>query len=93
MKIFLYNEHAIKNIPGRPRADTATIPMRGWHRHMAPNESCGMAVPSAWATAMGMPDPPQAFFVHIRGKMKPKEVTKIRMLAHFFLRVCLETTC
>lgn len=29
MKIFLYNEHAIKNTPAKPRADTVTISMRG----------------------------------------------------------------
>lgn len=35
MKIFLYNEHAIKNIPAKVRADTVTISMRDWHRFTA----------------------------------------------------------
>lgn len=30
MKIFLYNEHAIKNTPAKLRADTVTISMRSW---------------------------------------------------------------
>lgn len=35
MKIFLYNEHAIKNTPAKARADTVTISMRDWHRFTA----------------------------------------------------------
>lgn len=35
MKIFLYNEHAIKNTPAKTRADTVTISMRDWHRGTA----------------------------------------------------------
>jgi len=38
MKIFLYNEHAIKNTPAKPRADTVTISMRDWHRCTATTE-------------------------------------------------------
>lgn len=38
MKIFLYNEHAIKNTPAKPRADTVTISMRDWHRCAATTE-------------------------------------------------------
>lgn len=52
MKIFLYNEHAIKNTPAKPRADTVTIPMRGWHRRAAPTEP--------GEEQRGTPEPPLA---------------------------------
>lgn len=52
MKIFLYNEHAIKNTPAKPRADTVTIPMRGWHRRAAPTEQ--------GEEQRGTPEPPLA---------------------------------
>lgn len=53
MKIFLYNEHAIKNTPARPRADTVTISMRGWHRLMATTKLEPGPLPLA------LPGPPQ----------------------------------
>lgn len=53
MKIFLYNEHAIKNTPARPRADTVTKSMRGWHRLMATTKL------EPWPLPLALPGPPQ----------------------------------